>query len=286
MILVDLYYASLRRPFYSIGQNQRAILITASEVSLLTLTSQNFRHPNINIANIRFAVLQRKEGSGLILIKGTMMNESTSNPDDSEMNDASSPYQPPTVESTATQPASTGQPLASAGRRFGAFLLDGVVIGIGGMILGMLLGGTILGMIGMGAGVDAGAAPEEAAAAAALGGFIGGLLGTIIGPYIAIFIMMILECFTGITPGKLMLGMKVSNADGSDANLGSIVIRGLLKYQYNWVVIVGIFTGLDFLVTISGILSLVMFFGIFLIFGEGRQTLWDKMAKTSVVMKD
>lgn len=214
-----------------------------------------------------------------------MMNESTSNPTDSEISDAASPYQPPAEESTAAQPAS-GRPLASAGQRFVAFLLDCVVIGIGGSILGLLLGGTILGMIGMGAGVDAGAAPEEAAAAAALGGFIGGLVGTIIGPYIATFIMMILECCTGITPGKLMLGMKVSKTDGSDANLSSIVTRGLLKYQYSWVVIVGIFTGLDFLVTISGILSIVMFFGIFLIFGEGRQALWDKMAKTSVAMKN
>ena len=192
----------------------------------------------------------------------------------------------PTEESTAAQSASTGRPLASAGRRFGAILLDGVVIIFGGMILGMLLGGTILGMLGMGVVADAGATPEETAAAAAVGGFIGGLLGTIIGPYIASFIIMILECCTGITPGKLMLGIKVSNADGSDANLGSIVTRGLLKYQYTWVVIVGSFTGLDFLVTISGILSIVMFFGIFLIFSEGRQTLWDKMAKTTVAMKD
>lgn len=230
-------------------------------------------------------MLQRNLGSGLILIKGTMMNESTSNSGDSEMNDASSPYQPPAEESTAAQSAG-GRPLASAGRRFGAILLDGVVIGIGGMILGMLLGGTILGMMGMGAVADAGATPEEAAAAAAVGGFIGGLLGTIIGPYIASFIMMILECCTGITPGKLILGIKVSNADGSDANLGNIVTRGLLKYQYTWLVIVGTFIGLDFLVTISGLLSIVMFFGIFLIFGEGRQTLWDKMAKTSVAMKD
>jgi len=191
-----------------------------------------------------------------------------------------------TEESTAAQSASTGRPLASAGRRFGAILLDGVVITFGGMILGMLLGGTILGMLGMGAVAGAGATPKEAAAVAAVGGFIGGLLGTIIGPYIASFIIMILECCTGITPGKLMLGMKVSNADGSDANLGSIVTRGLLKYQYTWVVIVGSFTGLDFLVTISGILSIVMFFGIFLIFSEGRQTLWDKMAKTTVAMKD
>jgi len=191
-----------------------------------------------------------------------------------------------TEESTAAQSASTGRPLASAGRRFGAILLDGVVITFGGMILGMLLGGTILGMLGVGVVADAGATPEETDAAAVLYGIIGGLLGTIIGPYIASFMMMILECCTGITPGKLMLGMKVSNADGSDANLGSIVTRGLLKYQYTWVVIVGSFTGLDFLVTISGILSIVMFFGIFLIFSEGRQTLWDKMAKTTVAMKD
>ena len=241
--------------------------------------------PVINIANNRTAVLQTMSGSGLILIKGNVMNESTSNATDSEVSDAASPYQPPAKESTAAQSAG-GRPLASAGRRFGAILLDGVVIGIGGMILGFLLGGTILGMIGMGAVADAGATPEEAAAAAAVGGFIGSLLGTIIGPYIASFIMMILECCTGITPGKLILGMKVSNADGSDANLGSIVTRGLLKYQYTWLVIVGTFIGLDFLVTISGILSIVMFFGIFLIFGEGRQTLWDKMAKTSVAMKD
>jgi putative ABC transport system ATP-binding protein len=186
---------------------------------------------------------------------------------------------------SAAQSASTGRPLASAGRRFGAILLDGVVITFGGMILGMLLGGTILGMLGVGVVADAGATSEEMATVA-FGGFIGGLLGTIIGPYIASFIIMILECCTGITPGKLMLGMKVSNADGSDANLGSIVTRGLLKYQYTWVVIVGSFTGLDFLVAISGILSIVMFFGIFLIFGEGRQTLWDKIAKTTVAMKD
>jgi uncharacterized RDD family membrane protein YckC len=190
-----------------------------------------------------------------------------------------------TEESTAAQSASTGRPLASAGRRFGAILLDGVVITFGGMIFGMLLGGTILGMLGVGVVADAGATSEEMDTVA-FGGFIGGLLGTIIGPYIASFIIMILECCTGITPGKLMLGMKVSNADGSDANLGSIVTRGLLKYQYTWVVIVGSFTGLDFLVAISGILSIVMFFGIFLIFGEGRQTLWDKIAKTTVAMKD
>ena len=88
--------------------------------------------------------------------------------------------------------------------------------------MGLLLGGTILGMIGMGGVADAGATPEETEVLPA-GGFIGGLVGTIIGPYIASFIMMILECCTGITPGKLMLGMKVSNADGSDVNLGSIV---------------------------------------------------------------
>ena len=188
-----------------------------------------------------------------------------------------------TEESTAAQSASTGRPLASAGRRFGAILLDSVVIIFGGMILGMLLGGTILGMLGMGAGEDV---SEDRLAAAAVYGSIGVLLGTIIGPFIASFIIMILECCTGITPGKLMLGMKVSNADGSDANLGSIVTRGLLKYQYTWVVIVSISTGLKFLLAISGILSIVMFFGIFLIFGEGRQTLWDKMAKTTVAMKD
>ena len=209
---------------------------------------------------------------------GNMMNESTS--------DTSSPFQPPTEESTAAQPASTRRPLASAGRRLGASLLDGVVIAVVGMILGMLLGGTLLTMIGMDAGISDDLNPEDTAVAAAAGGLIGSFVGAVIGPYIASFIVMILECCTGITPGKLMLGMKVSNADGSDTSLGSIVTRGLLKYQYTWVVMLGFVTGLDFLVGISEFLSIVMFFGIFLIFGEGTQTLWDKIAKTSVAMKD
>ena len=48
--------------------------------------------PIINIANIEIVMLQTMWGIGLILIKGNMMNESTSNPSDSEISDASNPY--------------------------------------------------------------------------------------------------------------------------------------------------------------------------------------------------
>ena len=112
------------------------------------------------------------------------------------------------------------------------------------------------------------------------------MVGLFVGPFLASFLIMIVECCSGVTPGKLMLRMKVSEADGSDANLGSIVSRGLLKYQYSWVPTVGALVGLDFLVTISALFSIVMFFGIFLIFGERRQTLWDKMAQTTVAMNN
>ncbi|MBS1771613.1 MAG: RDD family protein [Bacteroidetes bacterium] len=166
------------------------------------------------------------------------------------------------------------------GMRFGAVLIDGIIISAIAFILGMigLAGGSML-------GAAAGAAAGQTADSALGGGIAGAIMGFIAGATIAAFLYSLLEAFTGYTLGKLMLGIRVKNEDGTEGNTGLYLKRWAIKNIGTVCNIAAMVTGVGFISSIGGLLGFVMFIGCFFALGDKRQALHDTIAKTAVFRK-
>ena len=94
------------------------------------------------------------------------------------------------------------------------------------------------------------------------------------------------EIFLGASVGKLLLGLKIANADGSNASIGALVGRYLLKHVKR-VSTVFAFFGLTAMFNFIGALfGFVIFIGCFFAAGDRHQALHDMICKTIVVRKN
>jgi len=170
--------------------------------------------------------------------------------------------------------------------RLGAVVIDWI---FGGVFAGGLA--TILGVLGLGAGgaiglaVDEQAELEIALEAVGIGAGIGAIVGLLSGFLIGYFLYSIIEAFTGASPGKMVLGFKVGNEDGSAGDLSLYLKRWVIKNASSVFSMLAIFTGLVFLQPIGSLIGVVMFFGCFLALTEECQALHDKIAKTAIYNK-
>ena len=171
------------------------------------------------------------------------------------------------------------------GPRLGAALVDVVLISI----VSLLFGGTLGALLGLGAGAIAGAGSTEggeaAAGAAAAGAAIGALGGMAIGIYVFGFLYSLIEAFTGASPGKMVLKLKIGLEDGRNAPLATYVARWAVKYAGTLLGMVALMPGLALLGTIGSLAGFVIFIGCFLVLGDKRQALHDLAAKTAVFNK-
>ena len=160
--------------------------------------------------------------------------------------------------------------------RLGAVVIDWI---FGGVFASGLA--AILGVLGLGAGgaiglaVDEQAEIESALEAAGLGAGIGALVGFISGLVIGYFLYSLIEAFTGASPGKMVLGYKVGNEDGSAGDLSLYLKRWVIKNASS------VFS----MLAIGSLIGVVMFFGCFLALTEQCQALHDKIAKTAIYNK-
>jgi uncharacterized RDD family membrane protein YckC len=155
-------------------------------------------------------------------------------------------------------------------------------------IVALLFGGTVGALLGLGAGAIAGAGSDEggaAAGAAAAGAAIGALGGMAIGIYVFGFLYSLIEAFTGASPGKMVLKLKIGLEDGRNAPLGTYVSRWAVKYAGTLIGLVALMPGLALLGTIGSLAGFVIFIGCFLVLGDKRQALHDMAAKTAVFNK-
>ena len=106
--------------------------------------------------------------------------------------------------------------------------------------------------------------------------------------------IMCMEILMGQSPGKLMLGIKIANADGTKASMGILTARAALKYSYALVIIIYSIIGWENLirwVELFYIINLVTFsicgvaIGCFVALVEPRQSLMDMAVKTAVFKK-
>lgn len=148
------------------------------------------------------------------------------------------------------------------GPRFGAMLIDIVIIMVGMSILGILFG---LGAMGF------------------LGG--GSITGFSIG-MILVALIPIAYSYTDVlmaaTPGKKVLKLVIRNEDGSQADQQTLTKRWAFKNSSSLLQFLTALTTVELFTTLGGLAGLVVFIGCFFVFAEARQAFHDKFAKTAV----
>ena len=171
------------------------------------------------------------------------------------------------------------------GSRLAALILDVIIISGISFVIAPIVGG-LLGAAAAGASAEAmGEANTDAAAAAAVGGILGSLMALIVVLPLTYVIYYLIEGLTGLTLGKLILGIKVANQDGTAAPIGILITRWAVKSSGNILTLFGSILSISILGTIGGLIGLVIFIGCFLVLGAKKQAIHDLVAKTAVFKK-
>ena len=95
----------------------------------------------------------------------------------------------------------------------------------------------------------------------------------------------LIEGFTGWSPGKLILGIRVVDESGQRAPVGKLLLRYLVKYSGSVLAFAGLVAGASVLSSAGQLVALGIVVGCFLVLGKARQALHDKIAGTAVLRK-
>ena len=93
------------------------------------------------------------------------------------------------------------------------------------------------------------------------------------------------EIFLGASVGKLLLGLKIANADGGNASVGMLAVRYLLKHISKVFTVLALFCIPAVFNLCGSLFGFAIFVGCFFAAGERHQALHDMICKTIVVKK-
>ena len=96
------------------------------------------------------------------------------------------------------------------------------------------------------------------------------------------FLYNLIEGFAGASPGKMILGLKIANQDGSEADIKTYMIRWALKNSSGILSFLTILTSITFFNTIGSSFGFAFFVGCFFILCENKQGFHDMISKTAV----
>lgn len=173
------------------------------------------------------------------------------------------------------------------GKRFGAATVDMIVI----LAVGLFGGSFVGGLLGAGAGASGGAgaaigggAPAEVGAIAGgvLGSFFGAAVGMAVGPALLGVVWMLWEGWTGAALGKLVFKIRIKSDDDTPGDRGKLLRRAALKNSSYLLGLLASISGVEALGFISFLAGIAVFFGCFLVLGQARQGLHDKLVGTAV----
>jgi uncharacterized RDD family membrane protein YckC len=167
------------------------------------------------------------------------------------------------------------------GTRLVAALIDLVVVGTAGFVAGAAIGGMLGGWIGGALGDSGGVGSSSGALGAAVGAVFGAMAA--FGGFV--FLYSLIEAFTGASPGKMMLGLKVGTADGRAGSAALYAKRWAVKYSGTLLGLLGALPGLHVLGLLAPAAGVAIFVGCFLVLGDKRQALHDLGTATAVFKK-
>lgn len=169
------------------------------------------------------------------------------------------------------------------GPRLAATLIDLLIVGIVGFLAGAAIGGMLGGWIGGAFGGSSGGIGS--ASSAALGAAVGAVLGAMAAFGGFVFLYSLIEAFTGASPGKMALGLKVGFEDGRHASVAVYARRWAIKYSGTLLGLLGAVPGFHVVGLLAPVAGLIVLVGCFLVLGDKRQALHDVAAKTAVFRK-
>ncbi len=172
-------------------------------------------------------------------------------------------------------------------RRWLAFSLDGILVMLLSLAAG-LVGGAVFGD-GLGALLGPSGIVGAAFVLFAL------LLGwpALVGAMdVAGFVLPFLgtaytltEALGGFSLGKLLLGLRIRNADGARAGLGQLFGRYVVKNVLYLLAMLALLSGIEVLRAVGGLGALLVWVGCLFAFGAARQALHDRAFGTAVYRK-
>ena len=193
------------------------------------------------------------------------------------------PYAAPNASLDPQAAVAAGPARVGLGPRLGAALIDYVVVAVIGLMLANLVDSWFPGYLAEGmARQQAKMDPKVAAQMAAMTGVLKSVAKWSAGAGLATLLYGLLEGLFGRALGKLVLGLRIADAEGRAASVGRLMGRMALKHCGTLLGMLGMVTGIFTIGEISRIPSLVMVGGFFLVLGRKRQALHDLAAKTAV----
>lgn len=168
------------------------------------------------------------------------------------------------------------------GARLGALALDCILVVVVSWFGAGIVGGLLGGVAASAAARSMAAADSTAMGMAVMGGVLGAIIGVAIAFVVIGTVYFLVEGFTGFTLGKLILGIRVANADGTAAPVPTLLGRYALKNCYFVLSMLGVVTGVHVLGTLGLLGGLVIFVGCFFALGTAKQAFHDMIMKTAV----
>lgn len=165
------------------------------------------------------------------------------------------------------------------GRRFGAFLIDFVI-----MMLVVLICYFAFGIMDIIMSADWGSLQTDPNGMAAI---IEELTAKMVPISLIVGVIFYsMEIFFAATPGKMALGIIIANADRTRAGMGKLAARCAVKNGNYLFTLLFIISSVNIFSSLGSFYSIVIFLGALAMLSEKKQALHDITVKTAVYFKD
>jgi len=178
------------------------------------------------------------------------------------------PTEPMASEAILEDPVSPLAERIGFGKRLGAYFLDGIFTLIAACVVGYALEDLLSGFVPIDPNIPSEMGDLFAAITAA-----GGICAVLYG---------LIEGFTGASPGKMILAIKIGRDNNTIAETSTLLTRYAIKTSASIIALWGMILGVEFLQTISTVISIIITIGCFFVLSEAKQALHDKIAHTAV----
>ena len=190
-----------------------------------------------------------------------------------EMDNTETPEQP--LEQTANAPGAIESEISDApperigfGKRLGAYLLDGIFTVIAAGVVGYALKDLFVGLV-----------PPDPELSGDIGEWASAITGA---AGLCAVLYGLIEGFTGASPGKMILAIKIGTDHSTTAETNTLLKRYAIKTIASILTLISLILGIELLNTIGSFLGIVVTIGCFFALGEAKQALHDKIVHTAV----
>ena len=153
------------------------------------------------------------------------------------------------------------------GRRLGAFAIDILIVWVLTSVAGLVKGDT---------------RPPESTGLHHLSDLTRLMAGVGLAAATLQILYSLIEGLTGASPGKMILGIRIRDASGAQAAIGTLLLRMAVKHVKVVASFLVVLTGSQLLAVVGLAGGVIVFFGCFLALGAARQALHDRMVQTAV----